>query len=167
VVESAKPVRSSLAQLVTFADVRLLECSARTSIDHPHLSSGASELSVSIGSGVRHRAEDAFSIVALVETEVNAKTPDGEKPREAAVTIKVVFELGFKLDSAELVRTTDEELASFAESTGIFLAWPYARHLVQDLSGQMRLPPIILPVMTANAETPGAPSPKRPTAKRK
>jgi preprotein translocase subunit SecB len=154
-----------IAQLVTVVDVKLLECSAHTSIDHPDQIGGASELSVSIGSGVRRRMEGAFSTVAAIEAEVHAKTSDGEKAREAAVAIKVVFELGFKLDRVELTRTTDEDLAAFAESTGVFMAWPYARHLVQDLSGQMRLPPIILPVMAAT-EKPKPPPAKQPAPKK-
>lgn len=47
---------------------------------------------------------------------------------------------------------TDAEVGSFAETTGSFALYPYAREFVQDMTGRLGLPPLTLSLFKPELE---------------
>lgn len=65
---------------------------------------------------------------------------DGETNEIASIKFKLAG-LYALTESSDF---TEEEVTAFAETTGVFALYPYAREYVQDVTGRLGLPPLTL-----------------------
>lgn len=74
--------------------------------------------------------------------------PQEERDGEPLASIKYVLEGLFRLEMREDDEPpTEAELAAYAETTGLFALYPFAREWAHDLTGRMGLPPLTLSVL--------------------
>lgn len=66
------------------------------------------------------------------------------KRDEPDLTIKATFVLLYSLNSCRGLKKENYE--AFADTNGIYNAWPYWREYVQSVIGRMNLPPLTIPV---------------------
>lgn len=103
-------------------------------------------------------SEDAFSVNAFFRLDViEVDDQEAERSEEAEVEdVPLLSEIKFKiaglytlreLDDPEADALSDDELTSFAQSTGLLALYPYARALVSDLTGRIGLPTLTLPMI--------------------
>lgn len=75
-----------------------------------------------------------------------------EEQERPGVTVSAVIRLEY--DCADAERFSERHLYAFAETNGVYNAWPYWREFVQNAVARMQLPPLVLPVFRL---TDGAP----------
>ncbi|KAB7739378.1 SecB chaperone [Nostocoides sp. F2B08] len=81
----------------------------------------------------------------------DASAEDGDP----LANIKYVLEGLFRLEMREGDEApTEEELAAYAETTGLFALYPFAREWAHDLTGRMGLPPLTLGVLYVPVDGP-------------
>lgn len=81
----------------------------------------------------------------LVFPRFKAKGEVKQKPAPKPVfTIEAAFLLAYR--AGTLKGITKEACAAFGETNGIYNAWPYWREYVQNVTGRMGLPPLIVPL---------------------
>lgn len=130
---------NDLIGVVKLDGVRLVETHA---VAHVRGAVGAREVTISIDrvATVPNPPEAGrFYVRALVAARVEAQT-------EVLVSIGATFELEYEYP--EVMTPTPEDLAAFAQTNGVFNAWPYWREYLQATLQRMQLPPIVLPLMT-------------------
>ncbi len=76
-----------------------------------------------------------------VRCRLEAVAEDQERP---GVTVSADIRLEYDCEDAE--RFSERHLRAFAETNGVYNAWPYWREFVQNAVARMQLPPLVLPV---------------------
>jgi hypothetical protein len=137
-----------LVQAIGLEDVRLVRLDAGTRVRSVRdLGGRAAETPVGWGVQIFERnAELVFARVSVSLRMIPKAPPEqrnGDAP-EDALFINCVFELRYRLPSE--FDAAEEDLNEFVQTSGVFHAWPYARELVSNTLGRMRLPPITLPL---------------------
>ena len=128
---------------VEIEGVRLVEATAETKVRSP-ADTGAVDLLVNRTAGISERQEDGtFFVVATIRAQL---VPE-EAKEEPLVSIETSFELQYRLP--EGFRVDPDTLTTFAETNGVYNAWPYWREFVQSTFARMGLPPVVLPVLRA------------------
>lgn len=97
--------------------------------------------------------DEAGIFLILASIDVKIKPPDGEE--KPLVRIRTKLELRYRVPSDFVL--VKKELNAFGRVNAVYNAWPYFREIVQNMTGRMDLPPLILPVFRI-------PRPKRPRA---
>lgn len=69
---------------------------------------------------------------------------DQEGPESAAAEMFAAYELTYELPEDSDV--PDDALDAFAETNGVFNAWPYFREFAQSSAARMGLPPVLVPL---------------------
>lgn len=80
-----------------------------------------------------------FTILASLRCQIIA-----EESKDALFTLRADFELSYRLKGG--LKSTSEDVQSFAEVNGIFNAWPFFREIVHATMARMMLRPITLPL---------------------
>lgn len=89
------------------------------------------------------RSPDAPQVVrALVGVEATLK-PEGQDRIVAKVTCDLALDYAVR-DKDLFDRLTDKDCETFAETNGVYNAWPYVREFIQSISVRMLLPSLIL-----------------------
>ena len=128
---------------VEIEGVRLVEAIAETKVRSP-ADTGSVDLLVNRTAGISERQENGtFFVVAKMRTQL---VPE-QAPEEPFVSIETSFELQYRLP--EGFRVDPDTLTTFAETNGIYNAWPYWREFVQSTFARMGLPPVVLPLLRA------------------
>jgi hypothetical protein len=100
---------------------------------------------------------DAFVVQVVYQLRIsNGSSSDdvtGSKVAEAEFVVAALFALDVPED-AEAV--SDEELDAYAQTTGQFAMYPFAREFVYDLTRRMGLPPLTVAVTRLPAAPPDA-----------
>ena len=92
----------------------------------PEASDGDHEVSTDVTSSADEEVEDDSDLVATLRFDLQA-----------------YFSLEMRDDDAP---ADDEEIEAFAQTTGLFALWPFAREWAHDLTGRLGLPPLTLGV---------------------
>ena len=128
---------------VEIEGVRLVEANAETKVRSPE-DTGAVDLLVNRTAGISERQENGmFFVVATIRAQLVSE----EAKEEPLVSIETSFELQYRLP--EGLRVEPQTLTTFAETNGIYNAWPYWREFVQSTLARMGLPPVVLPLLRA------------------
>ena len=128
---------------VEIEGVRLVEITAETKVRSP-ADTGAVDLLVNRTAGISERQDNGtFFVVAKIGTQL---VPEHAK-EDPLVSIETSFELQYSLP--EKFHTDPETLTTFAETNGLYNAWPYWREFVQSTFARMGLPPVVLPLLRA------------------
>ncbi|MCL4822087.1 MAG: hypothetical protein KJ067_23410 [Vicinamibacteria bacterium] len=130
---------NELIGAVKLEGVRLVETHA---VAHVRRAGGAGDVTISIdrAAAVPDPPEAGrFYVRASVAARVEAK---------AAVLVSIAATFELEYECPEVVTPTTEDLAAFAQTNGVFNAWPYWREYLQATLQRMQLPPIVLPLMT-------------------
>ena len=128
---------------VEIEGVRLVEVTAETKVRSP-ADTGAVDLLVNRTAGISERQDNGtFFVVAKIGTQL---VPEHAK-EDPLVSIETSFELQYSLP--EKFHTDPETLTTFAETNGLYNAWPYWREFVQSTFARMGLPPVVLPLLRA------------------
>lgn len=100
-----------------------------------------------------------FYVLATADLTIMA-----QKTKMPAVSIRAIYELRYHVP--EKLHVSASDLHEFAQTNGIFNAWPFFREFVQSSFERMHLPALTLPVYRlgqapfGSSENPAAP-PKR------
>ena len=128
---------------VEIEGVRLVEATAETKVRSP-ADTGAVDLLVNRTAEISECQDNrTFFIVAKMRTQL---VPE-QAQEEPLVSIEASFELQYRLP--EEFRVDPDTLTTFAETNGIYNAWPYWREFVQSTLSRMGLPPVVLPLLRA------------------
>ena len=128
---------------VEIEGVRLVEATAETKVRSP-ADTGAVDLLVNRTAEISERQDNkTFFVVAKIGTQL---VPEQAK-EEPLVSIETSFELQYRLP--EGFRVDPDALTTFAQTNGIYNAWPYWREFVQSTFARMGLPPVVLPLLRA------------------
>jgi hypothetical protein len=129
-----------LISVVQLTEVRLIELHTTNRLNLSHeIPSVTIEPSFKATASVEG-TPGKFLVLASLDLQVKAS--EGEN--QPLVRIRAKFELRYRVPSDyPLMRM---ELAAFARVNGIYNAWPYFREIVQNITGRMGLPSLILPV---------------------
>lgn len=126
---------------VEIEDVRLVEVNAETKVRSP-ADSGAVDLLVNRTAAIsEHQDKETFFVVAKMRTQL---VPE-QAQEEPLVSIETSFEIRYRLP--EGFHVDPDTLSTFAETNGVYNAWPYWREFVQSMFARMGLPPVVLPVL--------------------
>lgn len=140
--EAADDLKRLIAE-VEIEDVRLVEATAETKVRSP-ADSGAVDLLVNRTAEISERQDNGtFFVVAKIGTQLVSE----QAKEEPLVSIETSFELQYRLP--EGFRVGPDTLTTFAETNGIYNAWPYWREFVQSTFARMGLPPVVLPLLRA------------------
>ena len=132
-----------LIAAVEIEGVRLVEATAETKVRSPE-DTGAVDLLVNRTAGISEHQENEngmFFVVATIRTQLVSE----QAKEEPLVSIETSFELQYRLP--EGFRVEPQTLTTFAETNGIYNAWPYWREFVQSTLARMGLPPVVLPLL--------------------
>ena len=128
---------------VEIEGVRLVEANVETKVRSP-ADTGAVDLLVNRTAEIGERQDNGtFFVVA----KIGAQLVSEEAKEEPLVSIETSFELQYCLP--EGLRVEPQTLTTFAETNGIYNAWPYWREFVQSMFARMGLPPVVLPLLRA------------------
>ena len=83
-------------------------------------------------------APDGFA----VEVGIELAAHEGDDRREV---LRLTAEFRLAFGHPDLAALDEQNLRDFAESSGLFSAWPYLREYVQSTTVRMGLPPIVIP----------------------
>ena len=126
---------------VEIEGVRLVEANVETKVRSP-ADTGAVDLLVNRTAEIGERQDNGtFFVVA----KIGAQLVSEEAKEEPLVSIETSFELQYCLP--EGLRVEPQTLTTFAETNGIYNAWPYWREFVQSTLARMGLPPVVLPLL--------------------
>lgn len=75
-----------------------------------------------------------------------------EKKDEADFNINATFVLIYRIDSWDGLESSNFD--AFANSNGVYNAWPYWREYVQNITSRMGLPPLTIPVFRLSNPSP-------------
>ena len=136
--EVKPPLR--VIEAVKIKRIRLVEASVKTKIrstkEAPPL-----DINYVWFAQVKGRDKDgSFRIQPTMEVRVS---PRGTK-KNPVIIVRVAFELTYGLPKGFAV--TRRELDAFAQTNGVFNAWPYWRELIQNMFARMDLPQPALPL---------------------
>ena len=132
---------------VEIEGVRLVEATAETKVRSP-ADTGAVDLLVNRTAAISERQDNkTFFVVAKMRAQL---VPEQAK-EEPLVSIETSFELQYRLP--EGFRADPDTLTTFAQTNGIYNAWPYWREFVQSTFARMGLPPVVLPLLRAREVT--------------
>lgn len=112
-----------------------------------------------LATAVAHRATarqlDGHTIVVIAAFRFDAGPEDagGQPP------VHVLAEFALRYSMSEPGEATARALEEFAQSNGVYNAWPYWREYLQSTTARMGLPAFVLPVF--RVETKPAPKPGR------
>ena len=132
---------------VEIEGVRLVEANAETKVRSP-ADTGSVDLLVNQKAGISERHENGTFFVAAT---ISARLISEEAKEEPLVSIETSFELQYRLP--EGFRVDPQILTTFAETNGIYNAWPYWHEFVQSTFARMGLPPVVLPLLRAREVT--------------
>ena len=153
---TAEIVRHALVRQIRLTHSRC-ETQIRTPADIPP------DAALTITSGGRVAeppdAEGWFRVQARVEVRVSSETAG--KPELAL--IEAVYEVLYRIP-AELKPPADA-LEEFAETNGVFNAWPYMRQFVAETAQRMEVPPIVLPLFRPATKLAGRKRKPRPAGR--
>ena len=128
---------------VEIEGVRLVEATAETKVRSP-ADTGAVDLLVNRTAEISERQDSkTFFVMAKMRAQL---VPEQAK-EEPRVSIETSFELQYRLP--EGFRADPDTLTTFAQTNGIYNAWPYWREFVQSTFARMGLPPVVLPLLRA------------------
>ena len=129
---------------VEIEDVRLVEANVATKVRSPS-GAGAVDLLVNRTAEISEHQEEngTFFVVATMRAQL---VPE-QAAEEPLVSIETKFELQYRLP--EGFHVDSQTLTAFAETNGIYNAWPYWREFVQSMFVRMGLPPLALPLLRA------------------
>ena len=128
---------------VEIEGVCLVKANAETRVRSP-ADTGTVDLLVNRTAELSERQEDGtFFVVATIRAQL---VPEEEK-EEPLVSVETSFELQYRLP--EGFRVGPDTLTTFAETNGVYNAWPYWREFVQSTFARMGLPPVVLPLLRA------------------
>lgn len=145
----------NVAKIIASAEisqVRLLDGSMKTTIRS--LEEVSEHANSNVGHSVKLRGRfDDGSFVIYVRLEVRVfeqvepSDMAGVQPVEVVDPVLVVsagFELIYKVP--DIAQYSDDDLAEFASSNGMFNVWSYWREFVHSATGRMGLPPLVMPL---------------------
>ncbi len=144
-----KAPAASVASVVNLQDIFIEECSARRTPEGASIGdvnrAWSSVEKETIG---RLEAKGLLYIKLPFLLRVQRKISDlDDEEALAAITpaveIRCRFVLVYAISSYE--ELSDENLAAFAQSSGVFSAWPYWREFVHSASLRLSISPIVLP----------------------
>ncbi len=126
-----------------------------------HAKRGEDEAFAGVGfnhkiTGVEFSKEEETGEMGVQITIVLAATKDGKVQRDPALLLMAKLMLNYKISSFEGL--TDENLRAFANTNGVFNAWPYWREFVQNMTVRMGLPPVVAPVFRIRDVAPPPPA---------
>jgi hypothetical protein len=139
------PKVNELIAAVKLDAVRLVDCTASARIRDASEAPGVS-ISISRSAKVASPPNNGrFYVLA----SIRAKVEDQDEKKSKAtplVSVKATFELAYELP--EVFTVSNDDLKVFADTNGVFNAWPYWREFLQSTLQRMALPPIVLPLLT-------------------
>ncbi len=130
---------ASVISSVELDDVRLVEASVQTTI---RSTKEAGDVDITFKPGAKVPAppvDGVFYILATAELDITSR-----KTKASTVSIRATYELRYHLPEELPASATD--LNQFAQTNGIFNAWPFFREFVQSSFERMHLPTLTLPV---------------------
>ena len=92
-----------------------------------------------------HRELDDNQIVVLIRFTAHAEAAGGEAPKRVA-EVSATFALRYQLDTDRLQSLGPEDVQAFAETNGVYNAWPYWREVLQSTAARVGLPGVVAPV---------------------
>lgn len=131
----AEPVFSQ----VTIISVRLIKCNC---FQYPSAGMGKHSLEIDCDTKVQVNKKKG-GILVFPAFKLQAFFPESKK-KEPDLIIEATFILIYKAKTLEGLK--EENFKAFADTNGIYNAWPYWREFVQNTIARMGLPPLTIPV---------------------
>jgi preprotein translocase subunit SecB len=150
-IEAARAQAARIAARAQLRDVRALSLEAKLHRD-PVVARG---LSYHLTSSGAVQAEDQDFVVRFTYNVAITEEPSDEEEAEsegnteeqAAATIDFELAALFSLDMGKDEEPPSQpELEAYAQSTGYFALYPFARELIYDITGRLALPPLTIGV---------------------
>lgn len=110
-------------------------------------------MSIDHGAQAQRGEGGSFKVSAMIRLMIfeGKDMPEEEAdPETALAQIVGVYELAYGLPEGSTF--SDEALGAFAETNGVFNAWPYFREFVQSSCNRMGLPALLVPLFRLSAE---------------
>lgn len=141
---------AKVSERVEIQDVRLLASTSKqtTLVASP-------QIEVRFSHGVEISVDRDKSLVAVVPRFVMQAFPAGQKDKEVAVEVEAVFLLTYSI--SDLKGLLQSHYESFAQTNGVYNAWPYWREYLQNAITRMGLPTLTVPVFRVGSR------PKKPS----
>jgi preprotein translocase subunit SecB len=151
-----------LAKVSGLVDFRLVEAHCKQTVKVGPLPQRTG-LSAQIETQLAPDAPNLFRVVIALTFVANYE----EDSTEPAILVNAKFQLTFETKRIDLA--TKEALAPFGENLALFIAWPYWREHVNNVTARMSLPPFVIPLLQRGLfqkedETPSKPQKKKITA---
>lgn len=139
---------AKIAQLVTLESVHCREVAAKRSMEVADLPSELSCGGSHEATGMRDLA--AGQIVVIARFAFTASRVSGDDASGVA-EVTATLSLRYSVPSEALKGIEPEEAQAFAETNGVYNAWPYWRELLQNTAGRLGIPGIVAPVFRLSA----------------
>lgn len=145
-MSNKRPDMSSIlpiARAVTLQSVSCREISARRTIKQRAIPAEVHCMMSHEATGMRDFETNEIHVLLRFSFQAAAEKT---QPAERIAEISATLSLRYALPEEELKRFSPEEVQVFAESNGVYNAWPYWRELLQSASARLGLPAVIAPV---------------------
>ncbi len=132
----------ALSKVTVKADLKeiyLLSCNVFRTADALSFEQVAADINFS--GNLLNQDEDGFT--AQVDLTITGHPKDDE---DASI---IMIEAKYNIDYLLKDRTglTDKDLNTFCEMKAVYNAWPYFREFVQNMTGRMDIPSLLLPLL--------------------
>lgn len=147
--EEALALASRVNGRSELADIRLV----KSSIENLGFPEADSRLNydLKIQPATRYSAEDGIVIVE-VEFSLSIRAASGEEQDDVATVAEISFTHAALFTTSEEDLIAEDELDIFGKTTGVLAIYPYAREYVQDITGRLGLPPLVLDLYKVTRE---------------
>ena len=136
--KDARSLGLKISDNVQIKDVRAIECSFKQT---PKANIGSKYVEIDNTANVELDKDSNF-IFVIADFNLKAFVKNNTKP---VVLINASFLLSYDFND-EFDNYPDEAFKKFAETNGVFNAWPYWREFVQNATVRMGLPSLTIPV---------------------
>lgn len=136
---------SVLIEKVRLTNIRLIASACETRIAGPHEAGPVVMNLAATGALAERQADDSFGVDARASFDILPRSEGvGEAEAEPVVNVTASFRLEYEFP-AEL-DPSDAVLNKFADTNGVFNAWPYLREFIQSMILRMGLPAVTIPL---------------------
>lgn len=152
---------AALTRAVSLTSVRVVRSSTRLFgiKSEDHAGELKLHLEIKVGGTKSPDVQSGVRAIVVLECRLGAR----DEPDRSIATVECDFALDYVVQDKDLfARVTDEDCLAFAQTSGVYNAWPYLREFCQSASARMGTPTlVVLPTLPPPAAT--RTEPEQPT----
>ncbi|HEV8242927.1 MAG TPA: hypothetical protein VGV60_11205 [Candidatus Polarisedimenticolia bacterium] len=138
----------AISNVVNLVSVNCREISAKRNTEIADIPTQVRCTGSSEATGMRDKT--AGQIIVLVRFALSVLKFSAD-PAESVADISATLALRYSVPGESLKSFRPEAVQAFAETNGVYNAWPYWRELLQNTAGRLGIPGIVAPVFRLNA----------------